>query len=79
MVTAPVVAQELAAIESATRAGVEHLVKVTTKASIDSPVPCRRWQAEIEVALAASRLPHTLLRNNVYMLVISPLLKATSY
>jgi uncharacterized protein YbjT (DUF2867 family) len=38
-VTAPVVAQELAVIESAARAGVEHVVKVTSKASIDSPVP----------------------------------------
>jgi len=67
LVTAPVVPQELSVIDSAERAGVEHLVKITTKASADSPIARRRNQNEIEDALVASGLSHTLLRNNAYM------------
>lgn len=81
LVTAPVVAQELAVIESAARTGVEHVVKVTSKASADSPILRRRWQTEIEDALIASGLAHTLLRNNVYMqnfLMLTPVIKSTN-
>jgi uncharacterized protein YbjT (DUF2867 family) len=67
LVTAPVVPQELSVIDSAERAGVEHLVKITTKASADSPIARRRNQNEIEDALVASGLSHTLLRNNAYI------------
>jgi uncharacterized protein YbjT (DUF2867 family) len=67
LVTPPVVQQELNVIDSAVRAGVEHVVKITTKASADSPIARRRNHAEIERALIASGLGYTLLRNNAYM------------
>jgi uncharacterized protein YbjT (DUF2867 family) len=67
LVTPPVVQQELNVIDSANRAGVKHLVKITSKASADSPIARRRNQSEIEVALAASGISYTLLRNNAYM------------
>jgi uncharacterized protein YbjT (DUF2867 family) len=67
LVTPPVVRQELNVIDSAVRAGVEHVVKITTKASADSPIARRRNHAEIERALIASGLGYTLLRNNAYM------------
>jgi len=67
LVTPPVVQQELNVIDSAVRAGVEHVVKITTKASADSPIARRRNHAEIENALIASGLGYTLLRNNAYM------------
>jgi uncharacterized protein YbjT (DUF2867 family) len=67
LVTQPVVRQELNVIDSAARAGVEHVVKITTKASADSPIARRRNHAEIERALIASGLGYTLLRNNAYM------------
>jgi uncharacterized protein YbjT (DUF2867 family) len=67
LVTPPVVQQELNVIDSAVRAGVEHVVKITTKASADSPIARRRNHAKIERALIASGLGYTLLRNNAYM------------
>ena len=67
LVTPPVVQQELTVIDSAARAGVEHVVKITTKAPPDSPIARRRNHAEIERALIASGLGYTLLRNNAYM------------
>ena len=67
LVTTPVVQQELNVIDGAVRAGVEHVVKITTKASTDSPIARRRNHAEIESALIASGLGYTLLRNNAYM------------
>jgi uncharacterized protein YbjT (DUF2867 family) len=67
LVTPPVVQQELNVIDSAVRAGVEHVVKITTKASADSPIGRRRNHAQIENALIASGLGYTLLRNNAYM------------
>jgi uncharacterized protein YbjT (DUF2867 family) len=67
LVTPPVVQQELNVIDSAVRAGVEHVVKITTKASADSPIARRRNHAEIESTLIASGLGYTLLRNNAYM------------
>lgn len=59
--------QEIAVIDSAVRHGVTHVVKVTSKASADSPVDRRRGQARIEAHLAASGVPYTLLRANAYM------------
>jgi len=66
LVSLGVPAQELNVIHSAVRAGVEHVVKVTSKASADSPIARRRWQTEIEEGLIASGMAHTLLRNNAY-------------
>jgi uncharacterized protein YbjT (DUF2867 family) len=74
-------AQELNVIRSAVRAGAGHVIKATSKASADSPIARRRWQAEIEVGLAASGIPHTLLRSNAYMqnaLMLAPAIAATS-
>lgn len=59
--------QELGVIDAAARAGVEHVVKITSKASPDSPIARQRGQAEIEAGLIASGLDYTLLRNNFYM------------
>ena len=74
-------AQELNVIYSAVRAGVEHIVEITSDASADSPVARRRWKAEIEAGLIASGLGHTLLRSNAYMqnfLVLAPAIAKTS-
>jgi uncharacterized protein YbjT (DUF2867 family) len=81
LVSHAVPAQELNVIASAARAGVEHIVKATSKASTDSPIARRRGQAEIEAGLAASGLPHTLLRSNAYMqntLMLAPVIAKTS-
>src|SRR6266478_846109 len=59
--------QELNVVDSAVRAGVQHVVKITSKASADSPIARRRGQAEIERGLIASGRGYTLLRNNAYM------------
>jgi uncharacterized protein YbjT (DUF2867 family) len=67
LVSPAVPAQELNVVHSAARAGAAHVVKATSKASNDSPIARRRWQTEIETGLAASGLPHTLLRSNAYM------------
>jgi uncharacterized protein YbjT (DUF2867 family) len=67
LVSPAVPAQELNVVASAARAGVGHIVKVTSKASPDSPIARRRGQSEIEAGLAASGMPHTLLRSNAYM------------
>jgi uncharacterized protein YbjT (DUF2867 family) len=83
LVSPAVPAQELNVVASAARAGVEHVVKATSKASTDSPIARRRGQAEIEAGLAASGLPHTLLRSNAYMqntLMLAPVIaKTTSF
>jgi uncharacterized protein YbjT (DUF2867 family) len=81
LVSPAVPAQELNVVGSAARAGATHIVKATSKASDDSPIARRRWQAEIEAGLAASALPHTLLRSNAYMqnvLALAPAIAATS-
>ncbi len=81
LVSPAVPAQELNVVASAARAGVGHVVKATSKASADSPIARRRWQAEIEAALAASGIPHTLLRSNAYMqnmLALAPAIAKTS-
>jgi len=59
--------QELNVVDSAVRAGVQHVVKITSKASADSPIARRRGQFEIESGLIASGLGYTLLKNNAYM------------
>ncbi len=72
--------QELNVVGSAVRAGVGHVVKVTSKASADSPIARRRAQTDIENALIASGLGYTLLRNNAYMqnfLVLAPAIAGT--
>jgi uncharacterized protein YbjT (DUF2867 family) len=81
LVSPAVPAQELNVVASAARAGVAHIVKATSKASPDSPIARRRWQAEIEAGLAAAGIPHTLLRSNAYMqnvLALAPAIAATS-
>ena len=80
LVSPGVPAQELNVIASAARAGAEHVVKVTSNASADSPIARRRWQTEIEAGLAASGLAHTLLRSNAYMqnvLALAPVIAKT--
>jgi len=81
LVSSAVPAQELNVINSGVRAGVAHVVKITSKASADSPIARRRGQAEIEAGLIASGLRHTLLRSNAYMqnfLVLAPVIATTS-
>jgi uncharacterized protein YbjT (DUF2867 family) len=81
LVSPAVPAQELNVVASAARAGVGHVVKASSKASADSPIARRRWQAEIEARLAASGVPHTLLRSNAYMhnvLALAPAIAKTS-
>jgi uncharacterized protein YbjT (DUF2867 family) len=81
LVSPAVPAQELNVVASAARAGVGHVVKASSKAPADSPIARRRWQADIEAGLAASGLPHTLLRSNAYMhnvLALAPAIAKTS-
>jgi uncharacterized protein YbjT (DUF2867 family) len=81
LVSPAVPAQELNVVASAARAGVGHVVKATSKASADSPIARRRGQTEIEAGLAASGVPHTLLRSNAYMqnvLALTPAIARTS-
>ena len=81
LVSPAVPGQELNVVASAARAGAGHVVKATSKAPADSPVARRRWQAEIEAGLAASGIPHTLLRSNAYMqnmLTLAPAIATTS-
>jgi uncharacterized protein YbjT (DUF2867 family) len=80
LVSPAVPAQELNVVASAARAGVGHVVKATSKATADSPIARRRWQTEIEAGLAASGVPHTLLRSNAYMhnvLALAPAIAKT--
>ena len=81
LVSPAIPAQELKVINSAVRAGVGHVVKITSKASPDSPIARRRGQAEIENGLIASGLGYTLLRNNAYMqnfFMLAPAIARTS-
>ncbi|SDN93305.1 NmrA family NAD(P)-binding protein [Actinacidiphila guanduensis] len=78
LVSPAVPAQEIAVIASAVRAGVQHIVKITSKASDDSPVERRRGQARIEAYLETSGIACTLLRANAYMqnlLALAPMIK----
>src|ERR1700730_7124318 len=56
--------QELNVVASAVRARVQHVVKIMSKASADSPIARRRGQFEIESGLIASGLGYTFLKNN---------------
>lgn len=81
LVTPAALGSELAVIEAARRAGVPHVVKVTSDASADSPIGRRRDHHRIEQALVASGLPHTLLRSNAFLqnlLALAPGIAATS-
>ena len=81
LVSPAIPAQESNVITSAVRAGVGHVVKITSKASPDSPIARRRGQAAIENGLIASGLGYTLLRNNAYMqniLLLAPAIAKTS-
>jgi uncharacterized protein YbjT (DUF2867 family) len=81
LVSPAVPAQELNIVTGAARAGAGYVVKATSKAPADSPIARRRWQAEIEAGLAASGIPHTLLRSNAYMqnvLALAPAIATTS-
>jgi uncharacterized protein YbjT (DUF2867 family) len=74
-------AEELHVVTGAVRAGVGHVVKITSKASADSPIARRRDQARIENGLIASGIGYTLLRNNAYMqnfLMSAPAIAGTS-
>jgi uncharacterized protein YbjT (DUF2867 family) len=80
LVTAPSVGQEVALIDGAVRAGVGHVVKITSASSLDSPIARRRNQATIEEHLIASGLGFTLLRSNAYMqnlLMLAPAIRET--
>jgi uncharacterized protein YbjT (DUF2867 family) len=81
LVSPAVPAQELRVVDAAVRAGVQHVVKITSKASADSPIARRRNQHEIEIGLIASGIDYTLLRNNAYMqnfLMLAPSIAETS-
>jgi uncharacterized protein YbjT (DUF2867 family) len=81
LVSPAIPAQELNVVSSAVRSGIEHVVKITSKASADSPIARRRDQTEIENGLIASGLGYTLLRNNAYMqnfLMLAPAIANTS-
>lgn len=72
--------QELAVVGAAAEAGVGHVVKLTSRATLDSPIARQRWHAQVEQGLAASGLPHTLLRSNAFMqttLMFAPGIAAT--
>lgn len=72
--------QEGNVVESARRAGVGHVVYVTSTAGADSPVARRRWKAQVEAVLADSGVPSTLLRANAFMqntLALAPAIART--
>ena len=80
LVTAPAADQELTVVAAARTAGVEHVTKITADASADSPIARRRAHHRVEQALAASGIPHTLLRANAYLqnvLALAPSVAAT--
>ena len=81
LVSPAVPGQELNVIDSAVRTGAQHVVKITSDASADSPIARRREQAEIEAGLISSGLDYTLLRNNFYMqnfLMLAPAIAQTN-
>lgn len=80
LVSPAVPAQELSVVDIATQTGVEHIVKITSKASADSPIARRRDQTTIEDGIIASGLAYTFLRNNAYMqnfLMLAPSIRET--
>jgi uncharacterized protein YbjT (DUF2867 family) len=80
LVSPAVPGQEIAVIDSAVRQGVSHIVKITSKASADSPVDRRRGQARIEAHLEAAGPAYTLLRSNAYLqnlFALAPMIQQT--
>ncbi|MEU7043188.1 SDR family oxidoreductase [Streptomyces varsoviensis] len=81
LISTSVPAHEIAAIDSAVRQGVRHVVKITNhKASESSPVDRRRDHARIEAHLRASGLAFTLLAPNLLMqnlFAFAPMIKQT--
>ena len=80
LVSPAVPAQENAVIDAAVRGGAKRVIKITSKASLDSPVDRRRGQARIEAYLASSGLAFTFLRANAYLqnlLALAPMVKQT--
>lgn len=80
LVSPAVPAQEIALIDSAVRQEVRHIVKITSKASADSPVERRRGQTQIEERLLATGIGYTLLRSNAYLqnlFALAPMIKQT--
>lgn len=80
LVSLAIPAEEINVIDSAARADVGHVVKITSKSSTDSPIARRRDQAQIENGLADSGIGYTLLRNNAYMqnfLMLAPSIATT--
>ncbi|MCA1223928.1 NmrA family NAD(P)-binding protein [Streptomyces sp. 8L] len=68
LITPSILAAEIAAIDSAVRQGVGHVIKITNhKATENSPVDRRRDHARIEAHLAASGPAYTLLAPNLFM------------
>jgi uncharacterized protein YbjT (DUF2867 family) len=67
LVSPAIPAQELNVVNVATEFEVEHVVKITSKASADSPIARRRDQTQIEDGIKASGVGYTFLRNNAYM------------
>ena len=79
LVSPAVPAQELNVIDRAVRAGAGQVAKITSKASMDSPIARRRGQAQIEKRLIGSGIGYTLLRNNAYMQnLMAPAIAKTS-
>jgi uncharacterized protein YbjT (DUF2867 family) len=81
LVSPAIPAQEPNVVASTSGAGVGHVVKITSKASADSPIARRRDQTKSENGLIASGLGYTLLRNNAYMqnfLMLTPAIAKTS-
>ena len=79
VVSLAVLEQELAVVDSAMQSGVAHVVKITSKASADSPIARRRDQYAIEQGLLGSGLGWTRLRSNAYMqnfLMLAPSIAA---
>jgi uncharacterized protein YbjT (DUF2867 family) len=72
--------QEMAVLDAAVSAGVRHVVKLTSKATPDSPIARQRWHAQVEERLATSGLAHTLMRCNAFMqntFMLAPAIKQT--
>jgi uncharacterized protein YbjT (DUF2867 family) len=80
LVSPGVPTQELNVVAGAAGQGAKYVIKVTSNASLYSPIARRRAQAEIEAGLAASGLAHTLLRANAFLqntLALAPAIKRT--
>nr|WP_274918854.1 NAD(P)H-binding protein [Streptomyces sp. WZ-12] len=81
LISPSVPGQEIAAIDSAARQGVRHVVKITNhRATEDSPVDRRRDHARIEAHLKASGVGYTLLAPNLLLqnlFAVAPMIQQT--